>query len=405
MGGKDKLKILYVHAVGKTESSKYIIRALEHLGHTVIQYPGDPASMSTGFLDENKVNGILAYMEEQGIDALLSLFFVMNVALAAYKGKKPYISILWDAPYQNVYNPLAKLDNMWISTFDRLDRDRFATYGIRNAMYQPLSVSKADVMEWNREIQETLQGHYFHDICFVGRLYENNSYDRMLGMIPTNMQYYFNSIFEEAAFRWDGVNRVYGKTGQEILDYIKMTNPEFSIPDTKQDIEEVRYFEALYLIRKLAHIERMAVLGLLAEAHEVTLYTFSQQEAKKLQNVHVNMPVMFGKAASLVYAGSKINLNISLKGIEGGTPQRIMDIMSAGGFVLSSYGVETAELFEEDKEIVMFRTPEELVEKVDYYLAHDREREQIARAGYEKVINCFTYEKKMKELMDWVARA
>lgn len=398
------MKILYVHAIGKTESSKYMIHALEHLGHSVLEYPGNPLWMRAVSLDDKEINGLLAYMEEQGTDVLLSLFFVMNAAVAAYKGKKQYISILWDAPYQTVYNPLAKLDNMWISTFDRLDRERFAAYGIRNVIYQPLSVSKADVIEWNKEIQESLQGHYIHDICFVGRLYDNNSYDRMLESIPTNMQYYFNSIFEEAAFHWDGVNRVYGKTGQEILDYIKMVSPEFSIPDTKQDIEEVRYFEVFYLIRKLAHIERMAVLDLLSEEHSVTLYTFSQQEAKKLHNVHVNVPVMFGKAASLVYAGSKINLNISLKGIEGGTPQRIMDVMSAGGFVLSSYCAETAELFEEDKEIVMFRTPEELVEKVDYYLAHDKEREQIARAGYEKVINCFTYEKKMKELMDWVER-
>ena len=398
------MKILYVHATAKTESSQYIMLALERIGHVVIEYPDDPATMTLSSLDDEKINGLLGYMEEQEIDMLLSLFFIMNAALAAYKRKIPYVSILWDAPYQTVYNVLAKLDNVYISTFDRLDQERFAAYGIRNALYQPLSVSKTDVLEWNREIQETLQGHYIHDICFVGRLYENNSYDNMIKAIPVNMQYYFNSIFEEAAFRWDGVNRVYGKTSQEILNYIKIMNPDFMIPDTQQDIEEVRYFEVIYLIRKLAHIERMAVLDLLAENHSVTLYTDSHEEAKKLHNVNVNPPVVFGKAASLVYAGSKINLNISLKGIEGGTPQRIMDIMGAGGFVLSSYCLETAEIFEEDKEIVMFRTPEELLEKVDYYLGHDAEREKIARAGYEKVINCYTYERKMKELIDWVMR-
>ena len=396
------MNILYVHAIEKSESSQHIMLALERLGHVVLEYPGDPASMTLSSLDDEKINGLLGYMEEQKIDMLLSLFFIMNAALAAYKRKIPYVSILWDAPYQLIYNPLAKLDNIYISTFDRVDKERFAVYGIRNVLYQPLSVSKTDVLDWNREIQETLQGYYIHDICFVGRLYEDNAYNNIIKTIPLNMQYYFNSIFEEAAFRWDGINRVYGKTAQEILDYIKMVNPDFTIPDTKQDIEEVRYFEDVYLIRELAHIERMAVLNLLAENHSVTFYTNSQGEAKKLRNVHVNPPVVFGKAASLVYAGSKINLNISLKGIEGGTPQRIMDIMSAGGFVMSSYCLETAELFEEDKEIVMFRTAEELLEKVDYYLEHDTEREKIARAGYEKVINCYTYERKMKELIDWV---
>ena len=93
---------------------------------------------------------------------------------------------------------------------------------------------------------------------------------------------------------------------------------------------------------------------------------------------------------------------MSLKGIEGGTPQRVMDIMASGGFVLSNYCEETSELFEEDKEIVMYKTPEELVEKVEYYLSHDKEREAIAAAGQKKVLECYTYEKKLKQLFDWV---
>lgn len=50
----------------------------------------------------------------------------------------------------------------------------------------------------------------------------------------------------------------------------------------------------------------------------------------------------------------------------------------------------------------MFRTPEELMEKADYYLSHDKVRRQISAAGYDKVTSCYTYEKKMRELMEWV---
>ena len=89
-------------------------------------------------------------------------------------------------------------------------------------------------------------------------------------------------------------------------------------------------------------------------------------------------------------------------GIEGGTPQRVMDVMGAGGFVMTNYCEETAELFEENKEIVMFKTPEELLEKVEYYLQHDKEREQIARAGHDKVLDHYTYEKKLEKLLSWV---
>ena len=76
--------------------------------------------------------------------------------------------------------------------------------------------------------------------------------------------------------------------------------------------------------------------------------------------------------------------------------------MGAGGFVLSAYCPETAELFEEDKEIVFFKTPEEMLEKADYYLEHDTERRQIAAAGRRKALNCYTYNKKMRELLAWL---
>ena len=185
------------------------------------------------------------------------------------------------------------------------------------------------------------------------------------------------------------------------MRYMEMINPEFHV-DNRLDIDDTSLFEISYLVRKIANIERVAVLSTLAETYHVVLHTVSKVEEGQLGNVEVRLPVKPGKDAAVVYAGSKINLNLSLKGIEGGTPQRVMDVMGAGGFVMTNYCEETAELFEENKEIVMFKTPEELLEKVEYYLQHDKEREQIARAGHDKVLDCYTYEKKLEKLLSWV---
>lgn len=393
------MKILYIHGYTKEKTGEDIVQALRKMGHDAQIYSDEP--MIVTLLHDAVVQEIKDYIRAHEIELLISVHFIMCAELAAWESGIRYISILWDAPYTEIYNLLGRMENVWVSTFDKLDRDRMLAGGMKHVLYQPLSVNAQETMEWNREIQGTLRGNYIHDISMVGSLYDNNLYDRNLGQIPGDLQLYFNSIFEEACFKWDGINRVYGQTGKEILQYIQKVNPEFEISNN-QDIEDIRIFEIYYLIRKIANIERIAVLNLLAENYSVKLYTNSEEAKTRLKNVELGPAVVHGKATALVYAGSKINLNISLKGIEGGTPLRIMDIMAAGGFAMTSYCPETAELFEEDREIVMFRTPEELVEKVDYYLSHDKERRRIAKAGREKVINSYNSEEKIKQLLEWV---
>ena len=171
------------------------------------------------------------------------------------------------------------------------------------------------------------------------------------------------------------------------------------------DIPDSVYFENGYVTRKIANIERICALNLLAEKYPVTLYTTSVTAKQRLHGVKIMPPICSEQDLHNTFRSSKINLNISLKGIEGGTPQRIMDIMGAGGFVLTNYCPETADLFQEDKEIVMFRTPEELLEKADYYLKHDKEREEIAQNGHVKVMQRYTYTEKIKKLLAWVEGA
>ena len=387
------MKILYVYGLS---TEKNIVQTLRKLQCDVMEYP---EVQDTSNMDEEEINALVAYVKEHGITHLMSIHLIYNVAVAAYWAGIKYISVIWDAPYLKAYTVMGTLDNIWYSAFDKLDAERMRQGGCPHVMYQPLSVNRENILAWKKRF--LAKRRYIHDISLIANLYEDNAYDRCLDLLPENMQAYFRSIFEEAAFKWDGVNRVYGKTGQEILEYMKLVSPTLKI-NNPYNVEDVRYFEAMYLIRKLANIERVCVLNLLAEDHDVYLYTYSEVDETLMPKVHRRPPVQVGEATSFIYAGTKINLNIALKGIEGGTTQRIMDIMGAGGFVLTNYCEETAELFEEDKEIVMFRTPEELIQKVDYYLEHEEEREQIARAGHEKAMNDYTYEKKIKRLLDWV---
>jgi spore maturation protein CgeB len=90
---------------------------------------------------------------------------------------------------------------------------------------------------------------------------------------------------------------------------------------------------------------------------------------------------------------SKINLNLSAasQDSENQIKGRNFEIPACAGFQLSGYAYALEKYFQMDREIVCYRTPEELAEKIRYYLHHEKERIAIAEAGYQRVCKEHTY--------------
>jgi spore maturation protein CgeB len=92
---------------------------------------------------------------------------------------------------------------------------------------------------------------------------------------------------------------------------------------------------------------------------------------------------------------SKINLNFTKTYDLSGTFQfkgRIFEVCMCGSFLLTEYIPGIEDYFKIGEEIECFKTKEEMVEKVKYYLEHEKEREQIAAAGYEKAKKLYSLE-------------
>ena len=267
------MKILYLYS---TDRITDICFALHNLGYTVEEYD---RKLENNRLNDEEIELLSQYVKAHGITHLMSTHLIYNAAMAAYQTGIKYISIIWDAPYIKMYTPFGKMDNCWFSVFDRIDAERFRKAGLKHVLYQPLAVNPYEIKKWN--LPARTKGRYFNDICFIGSLYSGNAYDKELGNAPSSLQRYFESIFEEAAFRWDGQNRIYGKTSPEIVKYLEMAVPEFELANV-YDLEDCKVFEINYLVRKLANIERTCVLNMLAEYFNVTCHTYEEAGRERL---------------------------------------------------------------------------------------------------------------------------
>ena len=92
-----------------------------------------------------------------------------------------------------------------------------------------------------------------------------------------------------------------------------------------------------------------------------------------------------------IFQTSKINLNFSkTEQNKLGWKGRLLQVINAGGFLLTEYRPGLEQFFEIDREVVCFSNGEEMLEKIQYYLAHDAERRAIARAGWKRGTSEYT---------------
>lgn len=79
---------------------------------------------------------------------------------------------------------------------------------------------------------------------------------------------------------------------------------------------------------------------------------------------------------------------------------RDFEVPLAGGFYLVERVPEYGEMFEFGREVETWSRPEELVEKVRYYLDHTSEREEIAAAGKRRAEADHTWSKRFEALFE-----
>lgn len=121
-----------------------------------------------------------------------------------------------------------------------------------------------------------------------------------------------------------------------------------------------------------------------------------------------------------VFSSSRINLNLSnssepdmrlrariyrfVKRIDEGGPRRsqikgrTFEVPGSGGFLLTDRVPYLEDYFELDREVGVFDSTDELVERVGWWLEHPAERAALAEAGYGRVLDEHTYDHRFEQI-------
>ncbi len=118
------------------------------------------------------------------------------------------------------------------------------------------------------------------------------------------------------------------------------------------------------------------------------LYGIEMLKAMKASKILLNIHKGFGEGVEA--SGEGLNL-------------RVMEGAACGAFQISNLQADIPNRFEPGKEIVLFESWDEAVEKIDYYLNKEDERKKISQAGYNRFLAEHTLDKRLKKMMKIVS--
>jgi hypothetical protein len=102
-----------------------------------------------------------------------------------------------------------------------------------------------------------------------------------------------------------------------------------------------------------------------------------------------------------VLARARISLNRHIEAAEGfANNMRLYESTGVGSLLVTEAAPNLAAMFEPGREVVAYEGEDDLVAKVEHYLAHEEERREVAAAGQARTLREHTYRRRIAELAD-----
>lgn len=351
------------------------------ISYTLSSYDSDPAF-------EAQIAHIL---NQYAFDCIFTFNYFPILSTIAQKHRLPYVSWIYDCPNLTIYSRTITNSCNYLFLFDKaLYQTAYALHA-RHAFHMPLAVNTHRL---NRQLQLSEQAaaaDYAYQTSFVGSLYEHNMYDQVL-YLPDKLRGYFDGIMRAQQEVW-GYHFVESMIGDDIL---KETLSCIRLEENPAYTFSPRHIITNMLDQKITSEERIRLLNKIAHSHTLDLFTGSSCD--KAAGCWAHSPISYTEEMPFVFHRSKININISLRSITSGIPLRCLDILGARGFLLSNYQPELAEYFVPGEDFIYFESDEDLLDKIGYFLSHEKERLEIAYNGWKKLQARFSYEQKLQAI-------
>lgn len=310
------------------------------------------------------------------IDVVFSYDFFPVISRVCNRKDKVYLSWVYDWPHLTMYQREIYNKCNRIYLFEKDGITSLNKLGVSNVRYMPLVVDteRLDIMLGD-DIGSTV---YDYDVSFVGNLYMNKENALTIEKIPDYYSGYLDAIInaQQKIFGYNIVNELVSEEFAE--KYLRDIGSRVEGFITSDNV-----VLAGLINKAVTGAERRNIINTISSKYKLELFTSNTDE--KFKNVNVQGPVSYINKMPSIFRKSRINLNITLRSITTGVPLRVIDILGAGGFCLTNYQEGILEHFEDGKDLVIYTSIDDLMDKIGYYLEHDDERINIACNGHEKV--------------------
>jgi spore maturation protein CgeB len=360
---------------------KWVTEQFHARGHEVVPLPPRGATHEIG-------------------DLIFSMNFSPDLARLAKAIRKPYVGWVWDALVNHsLLNPAWASDYTILFEFAPSDRTRFQKAGYRHAYYLPAST--------HHGLFPQTPPAKTHALAFVGNCYPSatpfkayQTHCERLQLAPALGLQALNEFIEETA------RAPAHRLRDFFVEFMTARHPDFlatvPVPDrtvcAAYSEQTLDFFVNTLLYHEVDIRMRSRLLHTLVPLGVEVWGEFEGWAPHLRAGIRWNPPCDLETDLGTVLASTRIALNIS-RTISDGANMRSFEIPAAGTFQLALYSDEMAALFEEGREIVLFRTFEEAHDKAAYYLAHETERETIAQAGRRRFLKDHTLARRFDSMM------